>query len=166
MSTQQQLIGGGRELDQLLQTLPAKIHKNILRAALRAGAAVVREEARNQVPVASGALRRSIRITTRAKRGETYASVKAGGPIAYYAHMVEFGTRPHRIEAPANSALNVEGSARREVDHPGSRARPFMRPAADAAFTPAIQAVQAKLRERLTERGLNVPAPLPADPEQ
>lgn len=166
MSTQEQVIAGGRELDDLLQTLAPKIRKNIMRAALRAGAAEIREEARRQVPSDTGTLRRSIRVTTRAKGGESSASVKAGNSQAFYAHMVEFGTRSHTIKPKKTDALLLPVGPRREVAHPGSRARPFMRPAADAAFSAAINAVQKKLRERLTQQGLNSPAPLPPEPAE
>lgn len=156
-------VTGGRELAELLATLAPKIEKNIMRAALRAGAVVVRGEARSRVPRSSGALFRSVRITTRSQRGQAFASVKAGNAIAFYAHMVEFGTRPHRIQAAPGSALDVAGNPLRSVEHSGSRPRPFMRPAAEAAFAPAVDAIQAKIRERLTAQGLNTPAPIPPE---
>lgn len=166
MSTTDTTISGGRELDDLLKTLPAKMEKNIMRAAVRAGAAVMREEVRSRVPTKSGALAKSVRITTRAKRGEITASVKAGNRTAFYAQMVEFGTRPHIIKAKPGSALDVPGNPLREVNHPGNRAHPFMRPAAEAAFSASVDAVKEKIRERLTNAGLNTPAPVPLDPQE
>jgi len=166
VSTTDTTISGGRELDDLLKTLPVKMEKNIMRAAIRAGAAVMREEVRERVPRKSGALAKSVRITTKAKKGEITASVKAGNRTAFYAQMVEFGTRPHIIKAKAGGALDVSGNPFREVQHPGIRARPFMRPAAEAAFVKSIDAVKAKVRERLTNAGINTPAPVPVDPQE
>lgn len=155
-------IAGGAALDALLKTLPAKLEKNIMRTALRAGAKVYLDEIRATLPVSHGDLRKSARITTRAGRGQTSASVKVGNRIAYYAHMVEFGTRPHMIKAKPGSALNINGTEVKWVRHPGAAPHPFARPAADAKFAAAVTAVQAKIRERLTKAGLDVPDAAPA----
>lgn len=178
-------ITGGRQLHELLQSLPAKIEKNIMRAALRAGAAVIRDEARAQAPVDMGDLRRSIRVSASARGGTVKASVKAGDKKAFYAHMVEYGTKPHLIKVreedrPINYRLTRKRGAlthvsmrtinRRglmigtnfvgpKVEHPGARPSPFMRPALDNASDKAIKAVADKVRERLTKEGINVPAP-------
>lgn len=178
-------IVGGRQLAEMLRQLPVKIEKNIMRAAMRAGAAVLRGEARDLVPVDMGDLRRSIRVSTSAKGGTVKASVKAGNKRAFYAHMVEFGTKPHLIKVkeedrPVNYRLTQRRGVltrvsmrtinRRglmignnfvgpKVEHPGARPAPFMRPALDNASDRAIKAVADKVRERLTKEGINVPAP-------
>jgi HK97 gp10 family phage protein len=164
MSTRDEVIAGGRELDDLLRTLPVKMHRNINRAALRAGAAVYLAEVKPRIPEDSGQLRASARITTRAKGDEVSASVKVGNFVAWYAHLVEFQTRPHVIEAKPGHAMRFGSVVTHEVHHPGTRAQPFMRPAADAGFARAVQAVTAKIRQRLTKEGLNVPPALPSDP--
>lgn len=156
-----QNIIGGRELDQLLQTLPTKVETNIMRSALRAGARVYLDQVKQNIPVRLGDLRDSARITTRKGRdGQISASVKVGNRQAFYAQMVEFGTRPHAITA---KAMVVNGQVVRSVDHPGARPHPFMRPAADEKFNAAIAAVQAQIRKRLTKEGLNAAPSLPPD---
>lgn len=184
-TTTDQSLSGGAELDRLLQTLPTKVEKNILRAALRSGAAVYLKEVRSHIPAVSGDLRKSARITTRASRGSVSASVKVGDKKAFYANMVEFGTRPHVISvteadrginrrtgnqisvSTINRSLRLGGTlVGPSVNHPGSRPHPFMRPAADSGFTAAAEAVTAKIRERLTREGLNTQAPIPSDPEE
>jgi HK97 gp10 family phage protein len=160
-------IKGGRELDQLLQTLPAKMEKNVLRSGLRAGASVIKDAVVERIPVASGALRDSARITSRAKGAGVSVSVKVGNSQAWYAHLVEFGTRPHVIRPrEAGSALQFGGVTTRAVQHPGTGARPFMRPALDASYSEALTAVTAKIRQRLTKQGIETPPALPADPEE
>lgn len=167
MATRDQTISGGRQLDDLLQTLPAKIERNIMRSALREGAKQVLEEVQQRIPVDSGQLRASARITTRYRKGTVTASVKVGNFVAWYAHLVEFGTRAHEITPRRRGgALRINGNEVRSADHPGTRAQPFMRPAADASLGPAIAAVTARIRQRLTQAGINTPAPLPADPEE
>lgn len=183
MSTTDFNLVGARDLDRLLQTLPAKVEKNILRASLRAGAVVFLAEVKQRIPAVSGDLRKSARVTTRQGRGQVSASVKVGNKKAYYAQMVEFGTRPHVISvtdvdrginrrtgrqisiSTVNRSLRLGGTLiGPSVKHPGSRPHPYARPAADAAAPAAIAAIQAKIRERLTAEGLNTPAPVPADP--
>lgn len=166
----QETITGGRALDDLLRTLPAKMHKNIMRSALRAGAAVILDEVKQNIPKDTGALASTARISTRAKGGEVSASAKVGGKYkgvdAWYAHLVEFGTRPHVIKPKTQGgALQFGGIQTRLVSHPGIQGRPFMRPAADTKFTEAVAAVQAKVRERLAKQGLNAPDPSPIGDE-
>ena len=159
------------------------------------GGAVLRKEARERVPQNDGDLLRSIRITARATPEGVQVGVKAGNSVAYYAHMVEFGTRAHYVKVSdidrgpgrgrgrrgTNSRVETLASVRTvnqrvlqigsnfvgpSVHHPGSRPRPFMRPAAEAGFSAAVNAIQAKIRERLTKEGLNSPAPVPMDPQE
>lgn len=166
MATRDEVIQGGRQLDDLLKTLPVKLQRNVSRAALRAGAVVLREEIRRNAPVDSGDLRRSVRVTSRARGDNVSASAKVGNRVAWYAHLVEFGTRPHVIKAPPGKGLNVAGQPRKEVNHPGIVGKPFIRPALDTKFPEVVRAVAAKYRERLTNQGLNTPAPTPVDPAE
>lgn len=166
MSAENTTIVGGRQLDDLLKTLPAKVEKNIMRAALRAGASVMLEEVKQRIPADTGQLRASARITTRGKQGSVSASVKVGNFVAWYAHLVEFGTKRHIIKAKRDSAVRFGGITVEQVNHPGTTGHPFMRPAAEAKFGESIQAVEKKVRERLTKQGLNVPAATPSDPEE
>lgn len=167
MSSRDEVLAGGAALDDLLRTLPIKMHRNINRAALRAGAKVYLDDVKPRIPRDSGALLRSARITTRAKGNNVSASVKVGNRVAWYAHLVEFGTRAHIIEVPAGrGAMRFANVVARKVSHPGIQGRPFMRPTADQKFSEAVQAVRLTIRQRLTKQGLNVPPPLPTDPPE
>lgn len=160
-------IAGGRELDRLLQTLPVKMERNIMRGALRAGAVVIRDEIKQRAPIDSGALRDSVRVTTRYRKGTVSASAKVGDSRAWYAHLVEFGTRPHVIlPKRQGGAMQFGGVQTRLVDHPGIQGRPFVRPAGDAATPRALAEVTKYVRRRLTRQGLDAPEPLPVDPEE
>ena len=106
-----------------------------------------------------GELKRSIRITTRVdiNLGTATATIKAGNKKAFTAHMVEFGTLPHLIEAGSGSlnkaakknALDINGLYVDKVHHPGATAKPFMRPAADEAKEAAVDALAASLGEQI-----------------
>jgi HK97 gp10 family phage protein len=187
-TTRDEVVSGGRELDDLLQTLPVKMEKNINRSGLQAGAKVFLDAVKQRIPVDKGDLRKTARISSRAKGGQVSASVKVGGKYkgvdAYYAKFVEFGTRPHLVKVDPRDrgtnrrtgrdislttinrqqrvlgSLNIGGSfVGPSVMHSGARPKPFMRPAVDAAFPEAIQAVTKKIRERLSKQGLNTQAP-------
>jgi len=171
MSTIQ--VKGLADLQKFLDQLPAKLEQNVLRGALRAAAKPVMATAKQNAPVGepsdtnkklyklyAGALRDSIRLSARIdrKRRMVVASVKAGGKSAktgadvFYAHMVEFGTRPHSV---------VKGSSLRSyraqtAQHPGMKARPFMRPALDSQAQSAVIAAAEYMKKRLsTKHGLD-----------
>ncbi len=144
-------VKGLAELDKLLKELPAKIEGNIMRGAMRAGARVFEDRAKQMVPVKSGQLRDSIKVSTRSKRGRVSATVTAGGKKAFYAHMVEFGTARHFIKPKNRKSLFFAGMAKEVVDHPGATQKPFMRPALDEGSTGAIDAMAEYIRKRLAK---------------
>lgn len=168
-----QHIKGGAELQKFLDTFTVKVERNILRGSLRAGATVFKGAAVSGVPVGPtssenakiyggymGALRDSIRVSARARGGRVTASVIAGGKLkngadVYYAHFVEYGTRPHTITAANRKGLSFGGMFFQSVEHPGAKAKPFMRRAFDTSSSAAIAAVAKKLRERITKEGLD-----------
>jgi HK97 gp10 family phage protein len=171
-------IRGGRALDEALRTLVPKIQRNIMKSALRAGANVIKNEAKANAPVGptsgenarlyggyAGALRDSIRTSVGTDRsGRISAAVKVGGKTkkgadVFYAHFVEFGTRPHLIKAKPGEALSIGGSLHQSVQHPGMRPQPFFRPAFDNKAQAALTAVAEQIRRRLTKENINVPAP-------
>jgi HK97 gp10 family phage protein len=161
-------ISGGKELGQFLQSLPLKIEKNIMRAALRAGARVIANEAKLNVPIQDGDLKRSIRTGSNAKKGKVEAYAKAGDKKAWYYRFVEFGTAAHIIKGKNGGMLrfmakNGKAIQTLQVSHPGAIAKPYMRPALDSKSGEAVMAVSNKIRERLTQEGINSLAPEGSD---
>lgn len=144
-------VKGLAELNKLLKELPAKVEGNILRGAMRAGAKVFEDRAKQMVPVKSGQLRDSIKVSTRSKRGRVSATVTAGGKKAFYAHMVEFGTVRHFIKPKNRKSLFFAGMAKEVVDHPGASPKPFMRPALDGGQAEAVNAAADYIRKRLAK---------------
>ncbi len=167
-------VKGLSDLQKMLDTLPAKVEANIMRAALRAGANVIKEEAKLLCPVGppssrgakryklyQGALRDSIRVGARLKNGKVTATIKAGGRVrgadVWYARLIEFtGSAAHIIRAQKGKALAIGGGLLASVEHPGMKAQPFMRPAMDTKSDAAIQAVGEYVKKRLsTKHGLD-----------
>lgn len=161
-------IKGLSELHKALQQLPAKIEGNIMRGALRAGAAVFKAEALRLVPQDTGRLKDSIRTSVRLRNGRVEGTVKAGGRTSkkvvrqmgngrfrivyenpWYAHLVEFGTAAHVIKPRrAKSLWSGQGWAK-QVEHPGARPKPFLRPTFDGQHGAATDAVADYIRKRL-----------------
>jgi HK97 gp10 family phage protein len=167
------IIKGLDQLQLALDTLPGKVQFNIMRGAVRAGAKVVQQRAISIAPEedasttnaykaslgwSPGALKRSIKYSARISGQNVIGKVKAGDKIAFYAHMVEFGTAAHVIRAKPGSVLAFGGGVT-SVNHPGSRRNPFMRIAMDSTPADALRAVGEYARGRLTKEGLEVPAP-------
>jgi HK97 gp10 family phage protein len=156
---------GGKELFELLQTLPAKLEKNIMRGALRAGAKVILDEAKQNVPVSSGDLRDSLRVSTSGKGGKVMASVKAGNKKVWYSRLVEFGVAAHNINASGNGFLSFGGFFTKSVQHPGFQAKAFLRPAFDSKNSEAIEEIGRHIGKRLTKQGLNQSVSLEVESE-
>jgi HK97 gp10 family phage protein len=184
-------VKGLADLNKFLQQLPAKMEQNVLRGALRAGANVIKDEAKRLVPVSApnsrnkkrygfraGTLRDSIRVSARVKNGRVTASVYAGGQTksgaeVYYASWVEFGTAAHAIVAKRADGKNIARRINRmtkrsgslqiggrfvgvSVMHPGSRPRPYLRPALDGKAQAAVLAAAEYIKKRLAlKHGLN-----------
>lgn len=152
-------IKGLSDLQAFLDQLPAKVEGKIMRSALRAGAVVIKNEAATNLDrngsVDSGDLKASLRVSTKLSRGVATATVKAGSDKAWYWRFVEFGTAAHLIKARPGKSLFFAGSNVNSVDHPGARAKPFMRPALDGRASDAVIAVGEAIKKRLTKQGLS-----------
>jgi len=157
----EQHIKGLSELNKFLQELPVKIERNVLRGALRAGAAkeLLPEAQANLMSagaVRTGALIAGLKVGTRSRGGKVTAYVKAGGKHGYLARWIEYGVKPHDIVAKAGGMLSFLGVFARAVRHPGFAARPFLRPALDRSGAAAVNESARYMRERLaTKHGLD-----------
>lgn len=145
-------VKGLKELNDLLQTLPPKIEKNILRGALRAGMNTVKPVAQSRVHSVSGELAKGLKVGTRARGGTVTSSLKATGPHRSLAHLVEFGTKAHAIEAKDGGALFFAGSMVKSVQHPGAEPKSFMRVALDAQASASVVAAAGYMKKRLATK--------------
>ena len=166
MTTMQ--LGGAAEIESLLRKLPEKVAKKVVVSSLRQGGNVIAKQAKANLAshdsIKTGALAASIKTITVRNPTQGAAQVKVGvvgkklnvirpgetkprgiGP-GTYAKWVEFGTGEHRIEANGTAlAWDAGGSTvfTRTVDHPGAKAKPFIRPAVDTKGAAAAQKVVA-----------------------
>ncbi|HBH37617.1 MAG TPA: hypothetical protein DDX06_04450 [Curvibacter sp.] len=121
-------VNGAQEVQAQLLAYPAKVEQRVVRNALAAGARVVRDAAKAEAPVRSGKLRGSIRVSTKARKGQVTAGVRVGNlkTGVFYAHMVLGGTKPHSIVPRRGKGLKVGNVPRRRAEHPGARPDDFM----------------------------------------
>lgn len=128
-------VFGLDELSKKLKEMPIKLAKNGLRAAVNAGAEVIRKDAVARVPVLTGRLKKAIykkqireqsnnvqqTFFVGARNGKKY---RKANKDAYYWRFLEFGTSK-------------------------MAAKPFLRPAFDTKKTQAVDAIAKKLKERI-----------------
>jgi HK97 gp10 family phage protein len=148
-------VRGLKELQKFLDQLPVKIERNIMRGALRAGAKPILAQAIAGVPVQSGELKNSLKISTSAKGGTVESKVKTN---VFYSRFVEFGTQAHFITAKKGGWLSFGGIFAKSVWHPGIPKGPhaFMRPALDSQAQAAVVATAEYIKKRLaTKEGLD-----------
>lgn len=171
-------VSGLVELQTFMDQLAPKLERNVMRGALRAGINVIKAQAKATCPVGppsetgrkryklyAGALRDSIRSGVYAKGGRVTAYLRVGGKVkktgadVWYAHLIEYtGAVPHTIKAPVGKALTVGAGIKTvvEVDHPGMKPRPFLRPAFDGRAQAAVVAAAEYMKKRLaTKHGLD-----------
>lgn len=90
----------------------------------------------------------SVRSSNRRQAGDLVITIFAGNDEAFYARWVEFGTRPHTINArnaPTMSRAGVNFGT--TVSHPGAST-------ANAFFFPAYRAMRKRIRTRIS-RAIN-----------
>lgn len=130
-----------RELLAALDRLERSVRKRVAQKIIRRAAAPIRDDARTRAPVRTGDLRDSIK---------TYTSVRtnyAGGKVESripYAHLVEFGTKPHFQKRKLKSDKRA-----RRVIHPGADPKPFLRPAFDSKKNESIEIARRSLRTEI-----------------
>lgn len=159
-------IEGAERIKKALKELPEKLRRKVLGQAMHEGAKIIRDEARARAPSGSGSrrggkpksqvpksLRQTIRVSVRSKRDAVTAKVVAGDRRhgVFYAGFVERGTEPHVIKARRGRLFLGTANFPVRVKHPGTQAKPFMRPAIEASSGRAIDAVAAGIRKRLAE---------------
>ena len=133
-------IRGLEKVTRTLDKLPTAMERRIGLRALRKGGRIVINAARQKLRAngsdRTGTLRKSLAqkaIKSVTGRLGLYIGPTTGKGAKYdgwYAHLVEFGTGPKVV---SSNKVMSDGSAvyGKEVEHPGSAPKPFLRPAID-----------------------------------
>ena len=134
-------LEGLKEVWDLIAKLPDQLAREVYPQAARDALEIMRDDARARVPEEAGRLRDAIKIRTEKSgaRGGVRAQlyVDPGAQGAGDAHLVEYGTDPHRIPKRGSGgddgAVNRSGDGQdKRTQYPGAKATPFMRPAFEA----------------------------------
>lgn len=122
-----------RAYERGLRRLLGGMSDDVKTAVVRTGTDI-QNKARQFCPVDTGRLRSS--IVARTETHGRSVGVVIGTNVSYAAD-VEYGTKPHVILPKNGKALYWPGARHpvAKVNHPGTRAQPFMRPAVDMAET-------------------------------
>jgi hypothetical protein len=140
-----------------LGMLAGPLREKLLRSGLVAAGKVVRDEAEMRVPVKSGRLKSAIYLAYSPERsvngqqvyGVSWRKTFFGG--ARHGHLIEFGHwQPYQV------VMKADGSFVTRKDRPLPEpkfipAKPFLRPAMDAAGGRAVEAATERMRVRLPE---------------
>lgn len=161
-------VEGLAELEANLRAMGTDVAVKWTNGGLRAGARTLQLAAQGNVPVKSGELKKTIRIRRgkkdRADNVREYfvfaGSRKAGGGGAFYAHMVEGGTRPHVVSGHTRDGdkagrVLFGGNYARGVNHPGAKPVHYMERAARAGVATAVEAFGRYIRTKLDKARLD-----------
>lgn len=144
-------ISGLKELEQAMRQLPDKLQQRPLRAAVNAAAQVVKKQARANVPVDTGLLKKDIIVTRSRRRSapgrETYLVMVREKKKKYA------DTRRNRRANRVGKTYTVQGDAYYwrflEFGTVKMPARPFMRRAFENTKNQQIDALKTKLSESI-----------------
>lgn len=147
---------GFGELEKALSALPERVERNVLRKALRAGGRKIIKRARQNIKDKTGTLSKSLGIKVKRTRKGSMVGIEVGARSGkkqkydgFYAHMVEFGTRPHAIGRGDNveSGGKLTRGKQKGRQHPGMKARPFLRPAVDSTQSDVLNTIKEKMKD-------------------
>lgn len=147
--------------------------RQIAAKAVKKGAKLIQSAAKAGAPrrKRSGTLRRSIGVkAVKGKGTSAYAAVGARRKVekmvsvgkrgrkvktvpSKYAHLVEYGTRPHTL-GKDSKLTRKDGSGEEKQHgkrHPGAKAKPFLRPAFEATKDRAIEVAKEAMAEGVKE---------------
>lgn len=130
------------ELERRMELLPVKVQNTVMLYSAGKAMEPMKDAAKANVPFRRGVLRRAIGMKKCRYQEGRIVDVLVGvrkdvrtdkdWPVKY-AHLVEFGTAPHRYKKP--HAVKMELGAFSGwiwvTQHPGSKPQPFLRPAFD-----------------------------------
>lgn len=163
-------VSGRADVHNFILNLPAQIETKLLRGAARAGATVIRDEAKERS--ISDEVDAALVIKTKADGSRVTATVSVKpGWARSLAIWQEYGTDPHFIsvdnsqrEGMSVNRINKQGKygalviggkfVGNTVFHPGAQAHPFLRVSLDLKTGEAVAAAQTYINSRVTPGGI------------
>ncbi|NHE57957.1 HK97-gp10 family putative phage morphogenesis protein [Cyclobacterium plantarum] len=140
------------DLLRRLRRLNADVEKQVIRKAVRKGANAIKREAKKNVPVDSGNMKKRIIIRTAKRTGGTMAFVRVDSPAH---HLIELGTEDR--EPKKAKVLAFMGSSGNMVyvkKVKGVTPNPFLGKAFESKKSNAIDAFNTELRKFINQNSL------------
>jgi len=147
-------LSGVKELTKLLDQLPTvAMRKTVIRNALKKAGQPIAESAKANVPVKSGRLRDTIKVSTSLKasqrggkfdRSRVTVYIGSSSPLA---HLVEFGTVERILKEPRNILLNGRWVTIRSTGFVSPN--PFLRNAWDAMKHKALKTFAGEMEQQI-----------------
>jgi len=148
-------VEGLKALSDRLKKISAIAQTDGAIAMTKKGALVFAKAARKTVPVKRGILLKSIAIRRFRKVPKTRFVYLVGNTVGkrakydgWYGRLVEFGTAPHEIKVKRKKILRTKEGIFLgvKVQHPGARAKPWLKLAFDKTWRQALREMQKKYK--------------------
>jgi HK97 gp10 family phage protein len=142
-----------KDVQKALAKLPEELMKSSEKSVIRAGAKPILKSAQAKVPQVTGLLKKSLGITVKKPRGESYPTARIGARTGFQGKFLgvrvskskkNFGKKYNSYQNPFKYVHLVE------LGTSHSAAKPFIRPAIDAAQNEVIDAMAQGLDKHLT----------------
>lgn len=148
------------QFERKIQQQIAKLDDKTIDEALFEGGMVILLDAQGRIDDVTGNLKSSGYVTTESKsnytagkrRNKEKKATKRAAVVRFsarYAHMVEFGTARHAYGTRRRGMTTRTGEYAKSVNHPGARAKPFLRPAYDSKKDHALRVIERELEKAL-----------------
>lgn len=137
-----------KELERALSKLATTVDDSARGRALEQGGIPIMDSAKGFVPILSGDLRRSIKVSNWFKEGDK-VKVRIGTNMVYAA-MIEFGGKikiTPKMRAYLHAVLDIHPRA--TTTHINRVAQPYLRPAYNLMKGRALSTVAAELRRKI-----------------
>ena len=165
-------------LNRRLRQLPLAIQQKAAQNMTSAGAQLIKREAKERCPVATGNLRDSI-VSRKVSKGAqmpvrywvTHSEGGRGKPNGWYAHIVEFGSfkKPGGWDMPTKKTGRKKVMARQgrsgfwrvfgtKAHHPFLPPQPYMRKAFDEKWEKAVKLMGKRLEKFITKQEFKLAA--------
>lgn len=150
-------VKGLSELNKALKELPDRIAKNVLRGAVNAGAAVIRQEAKANAPVYTGDVAQGHPPPGTLKKAISQAQArKLSNQVQQTVHV---GVRQGKSAKKTKKGALLDAYYWWFVENGTSKmaARPFLRPAFEGKKTEAVKAIEEYLAKRIPQEVEKLP---------
>ena len=141
------ITDGFKAVQDALEALPAKLQQKVVVGATRAAASVIAKEAKENVPVRTGLLKKSISVRMvpkrKSKAGHVQFYVVPLSKMKFTANIMVGSTKGKlRVSRTAYYAHLVELGTKTEFGTVKTPAQPFLRPAFENSAESSVKAFQ------------------------